>query len=101
MAESDDAAEKPTGIAAINYAIAKAEIENRPELWDENIEYLGAFFGLSPSRNAGMSAGAIPISEILAYCQFFDVQDRELFFHNIRAADNAYLTWKQQSNGDQ
>lgn len=100
MADDNDAAEKPTGVAAINYVIARAEIENRPELWDENIEYLQAFFILSPTRNTGMSVGAIQIREILAYCEILDVQDRELFFRNICAADNAYLTWNRQRNGD-
>lgn len=48
-----------------------------------------------------MSIGSIPVSEILAYCQFFDVPDREDFFRIIRAADNAYLTWHQQrANGN-
>lgn len=46
-------------------------------------------------------AGAIPIAEILAYCQVAQVDDVQQFFRRIRAADMAFLNWqaKKAKNG--
>lgn len=52
-----------------------------------------AFNVLSPSRNVGMGAGAIPLSEVKAYCEMFDVagQEKEDLLYLIRALDDEYL----------
>ncbi|MCQ8781723.1 hypothetical protein NPA30_05955 [Aurantimonas sp. CSK15Z-1] len=54
-----------------------------------------AFFDLSASRSLVMGGeGPIPLSEILAYCQMFgvnDVDERGDFLRVIRAMDEAYL----------
>ena len=62
-----------------------------PDLWADNAEYLIAFLRLSPSRQVGFSVGAIPVSEIRAYCDLFGVDDVETFFQLIRALDSAWL----------
>jgi hypothetical protein len=48
---------------------------------------------LSPSRNTGWGAGAIPLSEVKAYCEMFDIEgdDREELIVLLRALDDEYL----------
>ena len=62
-----------------------------PDLDEDNAEYLIAFHQLSPSRPVGFGMGAIPVSEIHAYCDLFDVDEVETFFYLIRALDAVYL----------
>lgn len=48
---------------------------------------------LSPSRNMGWGAGAIPLTEIRAYCEMFDIEgeEREELLVLLRALDDEYL----------
>ena len=48
---------------------------------------------LSSSRNVGFSLTAIPLSEIKAYCEMFEIEgeEREEFLYLIRALDDEYL----------
>jgi hypothetical protein len=48
---------------------------------------------LSPSRNMGWGAGAIPLSEVKAYCEMFDIEgdEREELLLLLRALDDEYL----------
>ena len=74
-------------------------LANKPECWDENEEYMAAFFDLSPSRAVGMSgAGAIPVSEMQAYCQLFEVDDPQQFYRRVRASDMAFLNWQAEKS---
>ncbi len=62
-----------------------------PDLDDDNVEYLIAFHRLSPSRQIGFAVGAIPVTEIRAYCDLFGIEEVETFFCLIRALDSAYV----------
>lgn len=75
-------------------------LNSRPHIFPDNIEYLQAFFDLSPSRNNGMVEGPIPISEIVAYCDLMDVLDRETMFYRVRACDNVFLQFKSAKNAN-
>ena len=53
-------------------------MKNRPRLKPEDVDYYTAFNQLSSSRASGMGgAGAIQISEILAYCLLVGIANRE------------------------
>lgn len=39
----------------------------------------------------GMSVGPIPVSEILKFCEHFDIEDSEDYLYIIQAMDNTYL----------
>lgn len=68
-------------------------MENRPELYPDLVPVWEAFVLLSPSRNTGWGAGAIPLSEVKAYCEMFDIEgdDREELVILLRALDDEYL----------
>lgn len=68
-------------------------MENRPELYPDLVPVWEAFVLLSPSRSMGWGAGAIPLSEIKAYCEMFDIEgdDREELLILLRALDDEYL----------
>lgn len=68
-------------------------MENRPELYPDLVPVWEAFVLLSPSRNSGWGAGAIPLSEVKAYCEMFDIEgdDREELLILLRALDDEYL----------
>jgi len=67
---------------------------NEPTIWMENAEYLTGFYALSTSRPVGFNGPlAIQVSEILAYCQIFEIEDVTQFFYRVRAADQAFLDW--------
>ncbi|HWM89403.1 MAG TPA: hypothetical protein VN493_01405 [Thermoanaerobaculia bacterium] len=52
-----------------------------------------AFVLLSPSRNMGWGAGAIPLTEVRAYCEMFEIEpeEREDLLYLLRALDEEYL----------
>ena len=66
-------------------------LKDRPELEEWENEYVMAFYRLTSSRQTGMSIGAIPLSEILVYWEYFELDDLEEFVFIIQAVDNAYL----------
>lgn len=60
------------------------------------------FVALSPSRPAGLGVGAIPMSEILAYCELIGVtgtEERALFASIIQRMDAAFLEWLSKKRG--
>jgi hypothetical protein len=73
--------------------IAPALLE-KPDLCDESAFYLQCFSDLSASRQEGFNGKMrIAIAEMQAYCDMFEIDERELFFYNIRAADDLYMEW--------
>jgi hypothetical protein len=67
---------------------------NRPELWIKNRPLMAAFGFLSPKRPTHFSGvGAIPLMEILAYCQIVQTEgdDREEFVFLISQLDDFYV----------
>lgn len=66
-------------------------ITERPELIFSDEYYLTAFFKLSGSRQNGMGIGAIPLSEIINYCEFLEDDDPETFIDIIQHCDNTYM----------
>lgn len=66
----------------------------RPELNEWSAFYLAAFNDLSGARQAGLNGPQrITIAEMLAYCDMFEIDDRERFFYNMRAADEVFMEW--------
>lgn len=59
-----------------------------------------AFNFLSSSRNVGFSLGAIPLSEIKAYCEMFAIvgEEREDFLVLLRALDDEYMKLSNDKN---
>jgi len=76
---------------------------SRPVPHDDAAPYFEAFHALSPSRNMGFeSAGAIPVGEILAYCELIGLKnddDRRLMLRFVRVLDNAYLKAVKKNDG--
>lgn len=66
-------------------------ITDRPELEFHEELYLKDFYTLSSSRQSGMGLGAIPVSEILKFCEHFEIPDSDDFLYVIQKIDNAYL----------
>ncbi len=65
-----------------------------PEIQPEAEDFWTAFWLLSDSRPAGMAGvAAIPIAEVLAYCQLHEVADGPELYRMIRAMDGAYINW--------
>ncbi|QDQ26702.1 hypothetical protein FNU76_10185 [Chitinimonas arctica] len=62
-----------------------------PPLDPDNARWYQAFNDLNPSRVAGFGPGSIPVSEILAYAQLLQVDDRDTLFRRIRACDHTWL----------
>jgi hypothetical protein len=70
------------------------EYFKKPLLYPDLQGTVEMFFELSPSRQIGFSAGAIPISEIKAYFDLFGIDDygvRRFFLKRVRLMDNIYL----------
>lgn len=70
-------------------------LADRPELYDDLEPVARAFSLLSSCRPmiagfGGVVPAAIPLAEILAYCQMFAVEDRDEFVRLIHAMDDAY-----------
>lgn len=55
---------------------------------------------LSPSRNVGMSIGAIPLTEIKAYCELFELDgdEKEDLLYLIRALDDEYIKFSNEKS---
>jgi hypothetical protein len=69
-------------------------LDEKPEVIPEALPFWEAFVQLSHSRNVGMSLGAIPISEVLAYCVYFsivDIDERGCLLRIISDLDSHYL----------
>lgn len=66
-------------------------IKDMPEIEYWERPYIEAFYTLSGSRQVGMGVSAIPISEIIIYCDYFDEPDPELFLYLMQRMDSAYL----------
>lgn len=87
--------------------LSESGLEDGPELEEESGEFWNAFWLLSGSRPAGFSGvAAIPVAEVLAYCQLHDVADGPELHRMIRAMDRAYIDWnskqaKQEQHGTQ
>jgi hypothetical protein len=74
---------------------------NRPILDEFSAFYINAFWDLSGTRQTGFSGGMkITIAEMQAYCDMFEIDEREQFFYNIRAADEVFLKWANKENKD-
>lgn len=66
-------------------------ITEKPDLIFTDEYYLTAFFKLSSSRQSGMGIGAIPLSEIIGYCEFIGDNEPETFIDIIQHCDNTYM----------
>lgn len=69
-------------------------ITNAPQVPDHQAPVWAAFNTLSDSRQMGMSAGPIPLTEIEAYLRLFDITDPDdvdEYLTLIRRMDREYL----------
>ena len=67
---------------------------NKPMLDECSAFYINAFNDLSSARQAGFNGPmCITVTDMQAYCEMFEIDEREQFFYNIRAADEVYLNW--------
>jgi len=69
-------------------------LETKPTLYLDLINDYRAFIVLSASRSISMAEGPIPLSEIYAYMQIFEINkydQRKLFLKRIRFMDKIYL----------
>jgi hypothetical protein len=72
---------------------------NKPVLDEFSAFYINAFMDLSGMRQAGFNGPMrISIADIQAYCDMFEIDEREQFFYNMRAADDVYLEWVMKAN---
>jgi len=58
-----------------------------PILYEDLLPYWEAFVTLAPAR--GMS-GAIPLREILDYCELYGISDKQDFCEYVRMIDREY-----------
>jgi hypothetical protein len=69
-------------------------LTRKPALDEFSAFYLSAFNDLNGTRSNGFSGpNRITATEMLAYCDLFEIDEREQFFYNIRAADEVYMEW--------
>lgn len=73
-------------------------LQNRPVLGVNLLYYRNIFAQLSDSRQYSQSGAPlpIPISEYVAYCEFFGIRaltERERFFKMVRAQDTTYVRY--------
>ena len=69
-------------------------LDKKPVLYRDLENDYRAFIALNASRPIGMVEGAIPLSEIYAYMQIFEISNydqRKLFIQRIRFLDKIYL----------
>jgi hypothetical protein len=86
---------KKTGIPA-------GPMKNRPRLHREDVPYYNAFQTCNASRPLGPGgAGAIPISEVLAFLQLVGIairEERVKYLHLIQDLDNLALEhWAEEA----
>lgn len=75
------------------------DIQNAPELMPGLGLYYEAFCRLDSCRPIGMSLGPIPWNYIDDYCDrtTVDGDQRDAMHHHVRAMDNAYLKFKEDT----
>lgn len=76
-------------------------LENRPELLPELRYVWNGFILLSDSRSSGMGLSYIPLSEILAWFQIYDIDDmaeREEVLEMIKALDRIYVEYQNSKD---
>ena len=77
-------------------------LEKRPVLYDDLAADYSAFWALSASRPSGFGASPIPLTEILAYMEMFEIDDpmcRKLFLERMRVMDRAFMDWAKKRGG--
>jgi len=80
-----------------------AALQRRPKLYPWCVHYLEAFHTLSGSRALGFGgAGPIPLSEIRAYFEIFEVplDDRPVWVRMMRALDAVWLQRESKRVGN-
>lgn len=65
----------------------------RPELNVFSALYLNSFNDLNSRRQSGFGMQPLAFVEIKAYYEAFDLEDFEIFYNNIKAADDVHLQW--------
>jgi hypothetical protein len=79
-------------------------MQDRPEPEPHQQWLWVAFWQLSHSRQVGMGEGPIPVSEVEAYCRFYDITDlgeREWLLAGVQALDQEYLTVRSEQQASQ
>jgi hypothetical protein len=73
-----------------------------PPIHPEEFWYVQAFYDLSTCRNTGMSLGAIPWRDIVAYAQFHEIDDHlfPIFKAVITAMDATFLKFHDKASKD-
>jgi hypothetical protein len=72
-------------------------LKKKPKVHPWLSPYWEAWLDLSASRPIGLGIGAIPISEMKAYCELLkvpwldDLEEMHFFLRLIRAVDSVYL----------
>lgn len=73
-------------------------LETEPEVWPHLRWVWDAFFILHRTRQRGLGAQPIMLSEIESYCQLMDVtkDDWEDLLYYIQRLDEAWLSWAEK-----
>lgn len=74
-----------------DFELSKNTDVEEPELEFWEVEFVEIFYRLTSSRASSMGVGAIPLSEIITYADFFNIPDPLDFIKIIQEADSAYL----------
>lgn len=75
---------------------------SKPILPPEGRDLWNAYNSLSGSRRIGLSAGPIPVSEVLSYCELVgiaDLDERELLLTVVQTLDILYFNRKKEKKG--
>ena len=78
-------------------------IDDRPEIYEDLIEAWQAFQELNQSRQVGLSANPILVSEIKAWLELHNINDLDerLELHKlIRILDQTWLSWVQAKQAE-
>lgn len=74
-------------------------LEDKPEVWEENLAIYRAFWHLNPERYHLGGEGVIPVPAIIAYTGHPEVQLPFLeVLTLIRRLDKAYLDYRQRQD---
>ena len=71
-------------------------LDKKPDLPEDLLYYLSAFWALSRYRSSGFGVGYIPLTEVCAYMGLVGITERaerDEFMYFITALDDAYLGW--------